>query len=231
MSNIRIFGLEYLSWPYRIRIRVSRYLSNPNRGFRRQIFEMPITDPNSISQLIHRGSNVHAIDVGIEETARSGFLPTRRRFELFIYLQSNLGVEGGINTLRRGTTKSAEKGNNVVLNVENEEARYFESLAALHNWLTPRKCVYVSISDPCQFCRTQNLNTRPTEWGPVKQSQLSQPMSRPPEEVVSYEDGLLLQWLSLGKEHTAGWTREDNRFLRDIQWEIFGLAKEITRFY
>src|SRR5277367_2539584 len=43
MSNIRIFGLEYLSWPYRIRIRVSRYLSNPNRGFRRRIFEMPIT--------------------------------------------------------------------------------------------------------------------------------------------------------------------------------------------
>jgi len=43
MSNIRIFGLEYLSWPCRIRIRVSGYSSNPNRGFRRRIFEMPFT--------------------------------------------------------------------------------------------------------------------------------------------------------------------------------------------
>jgi hypothetical protein len=93
------------------------------------------------------------------------------------------------------------------------------------------KCIFSSESESCKRCLKRNLNPCVKQYGPKKELQLSRPLLQSSEHAIAERDVLALQWLYFGQEYVSGWSVEGNRFLRDIQWEIFDLAKAVVPIY
>ena len=94
------------------------------------------------------------------------------------------------------------------------------------------KCVYADLELPCENCIQRRLPSICVKrWGPRKDFDSSRRVQTPGDEVIPPEEVLLLQWIYIGEEHKEQWEVQESRYLRDTQWELFNLAKQLIPVY